>query len=82
MRMIMSIACTQMNMTPAEAFVSATINGAYAVGLGASHGSLEEGKVADLVCHDVSDYREVAYDMSAPRVRWTMKRGQIVYGKE
>jgi imidazolonepropionase len=77
---IVSIACTQMRMTPAEALVSATINGAHAAGVGATHGSLEPGKTADLVCHEAGDWREPAYWFGAPKVRWTMKRGEIVFG--
>jgi len=77
MRTIISIACTQMKMTPAEALVSATINGAHAAGLGATHGSLEVGKAADLVCHDAEDWRETAYWFGAPKIRWTMKRREI-----
>lgn len=80
MRTIISIACTQMKMTPAEALVAATINGAHAAGLGATHGSLEEGKTADLVCHEAEDWREIAYWFGAPKVRWTMKRGDVVHG--
>jgi imidazolonepropionase len=79
MRMIVSIACTQMKMSPAEALVSATINGAHALGLGATHGSLERGKIADIACFDVGDYRELAYWFGAPRTRWVMKRGEIAY---
>lgn len=82
MRLIMSIACTQMKMTPAEALVAATINGAHAAGLGASHGSLEAGKAADLVCHDAEDWRELSYWMGGSKVRWTMKRGELVHGAE
>ena len=80
MRMIVSIACTQMKMTPAEALVAATINGAHAAGVGATHGSLEQGKIADLVCHEAADWREIAYWFGAPKIRWTMKRGEIVHG--
>ncbi|UPT74485.1 MAG: imidazolonepropionase [Elusimicrobiota bacterium] len=79
MRMILSIACTQMKMSPAEALVAATINGAHAAGLGATHGSLEPGKTADLVCFDAEDHRELAYWFGAPKTRWTMKRGELVY---
>ncbi len=80
MRAIISIACTQMKMTPAEALVAATINGAHAAGVAVTHGSLEPGKVADLVCHDVEDWRELAYWFGSPKIRWTMKRGEIVSG--
>lgn len=79
MASIMSIACTQMKFSPAEAWVAATINGAHAAGLGATHGSLETGKQADIVCHDAADHREVPYWFGAPRVKWVMKRGELVF---
>ncbi|MEQ1920785.1 MAG: amidohydrolase family protein, partial [Elusimicrobiota bacterium] len=79
MRMIVSIACTQMKMSPAEALVSATINGAHALGLGATHGSLEPGKIADIACFDAEDHRELAYWFGAPKTRWVMKRGEIAW---
>ncbi|MBI4062176.1 MAG: imidazolonepropionase [Elusimicrobia bacterium] len=79
MRMIVSIACTQMRMSPAEALVSATINGAHALGLGATHGSLERGKTADIACFDAEDHRELAYWFGAPRARWVMKRGEVAW---
>lgn len=79
MRLILSIACTQMRMSPAEALVGATINGAHAAGLGLTHGSLEPGKTADLVCHEAEDYRELAYWFGGARAHWTMKRGEVVY---
>ena len=61
MTMILSIACTHMKMTPAEAISAATINAAYSLGRGGEIGSLEKGKRADFVIHDASDYRELAY---------------------
>jgi imidazolonepropionase len=61
MPMILSLACTQMRMTPAEAITAATINAAYSLGLGSEIGSLEPGKQADFVIHDCGDYRELAY---------------------
>ena len=61
MPMILSLACTQMKMTPAEAVAAATINAAYSLGRGDEIGSLEKGKRADFAIHDASDYRELAY---------------------
>jgi imidazolonepropionase len=61
MPMVLSLACTQMKMTPAEAVTAATINAAYSLGRGDEIGSLEKGKRADFVIHDASDYRELAY---------------------
>lgn len=61
MPMVLSLACTQMKMTPAEAVAAATINAAYSLGRGDEIGSLEKGKRADFAIHDASDYRELAY---------------------
>ncbi|HEX3470116.1 MAG TPA: imidazolonepropionase [Silvibacterium sp.] len=61
MRTIMSLACTQMKMTPAEALTAATINAAYSLNRGAEIGSLEAGKFADFAIHDAEDYRELPY---------------------
>jgi imidazolonepropionase len=61
MPMVLSLACTQMKMTPAEGISAATINAAYSLGRGDEIGSLEKGKRADFVIHDASDYRELAY---------------------
>src|SRR5581483_5197047 len=61
MTMILSLACTQIKMTPAEAISASTINAAYSLGRGDEIGSLERGKRADFVIHDCEDYRELAY---------------------
>ena len=61
MPMILSIAATQMKMTPAEAITACTINAAFSLGLGDEIGSLEAGKRADFVIHDCVDHRELAY---------------------
>ena len=82
MRQIVSIACTQMKMTPAEALVAATVNGAYALDLGKTHGALEPGKQADLLCYDAEDYRELAYYFGTTQAHWVMKKGSIVHSRE
>ena len=61
MSFVLSLACTQMKMTPAEAISAGTINGAWALGLANRKGSLKPGKDADLAIFDVTDYREIAY---------------------
>ncbi|HTM35169.1 MAG TPA: imidazolonepropionase [Terriglobales bacterium] len=61
MTFILSLACTHMKMSPAEAITAATVNGAWAVGMAHRKGSIEPGKDADLAIFDVKDYREIAY---------------------
>jgi len=61
MPMAMSLACTHMKMSPAEAITAATINGAWALRLADRKGSIEPGKDADLAVFAVSNYREIPY---------------------
>src|SRR5262249_5666951 len=63
--MVMSLACTQMRMTPAEALTACTINAAVSLGRGARLGSLAIGKQADLVIFDCQDYRQIPYFFGA-----------------
>ena len=61
MPFVLSAACTHMKMSPSEAIVAATYNGACALRLQGRKGSLEPGKDADIAIFDASDYRELAY---------------------
>ena len=81
MPMILSLACTQMRVTPAEAIVAATINAAYSLRRHDRVGSLEVGKFADLAAFDVDDYREIPYYFGVNHCSLTMKRGQIIYSR-
>ncbi|HZT42229.1 MAG TPA: imidazolonepropionase [Chthonomonadaceae bacterium] len=76
--LMLSFACTQLHLTPAEALVGATLNAAYAAGRGDHLGSLEAGKQADLVIWDADDYRLIPYHMGINLARSVIKRGQIV----
>jgi imidazolonepropionase len=79
MPMILSLACTQMRMTPAEAITAATINAAHSLGLGGEIGSLEAGKRADFVIHDCTDYREIAYFFGVPSAEAVYLDGRAVW---
>jgi hypothetical protein len=61
MPFVLSLACTHMKMTPAEAIAAATINGAWSIRIADRKGSVEPGKDADLAIFGVKDYREIAY---------------------
>ena len=77
MPMAMSLACTQMKMTPAEAIAAATINGAWALRIADRKGSIEPGKDADLAIFDVEDYREIPYWFGANHCFMTILNGVI-----
>jgi imidazolonepropionase len=79
MPMILSLACTQLRMTPGEAITAATINAAFALRRDKRIGSLEAGKQADLAVFAVEDYREIPYYFGMNRCWLTMKRGEIIY---
>ena len=75
MAMAMSLACTHMKMSPAEAIAAATINGAWALRLADRKGSVEAGKDADLAVFDVSDYGEIPYWFGGNRCAMTILNG-------
>jgi imidazolonepropionase len=82
MPMILSLACTQLRMTPEEAIAAATINGAYALRREKKAGSLEIGKQADLAVFEVEDYREIPYYFGMQRCWMTVKSGEIIYMRD
>jgi imidazolonepropionase len=79
MPMAMSLACTHMKMSPAEAVTAATINGAWALRVADRKGSIEPGKDADLALFAVEDYREISYWFGADRCSMTMMSGTVAY---
>jgi imidazolonepropionase len=76
MPMILSLACTQMKMSPAEAIAASTINPAYSLGRNDQIGSLEAGKVANFSIFDCEDYRELAYWFGVQQTHSVYVRGR------
>jgi imidazolonepropionase len=81
MPMAMSLACTHMKMSPAEAIAAATINGAWALRIADRKGSIESGKDADLAEFAVEDYREIPYWFGSNRCSMTVMNGAVVYSQ-
>lgn len=77
--MIMSLACTQMRMTPAESLTACTINAACSLGRATKIGSIEVGKQADLVIFNCQDYRQIPYFFGTNLVNTVIKCGEIIY---
>jgi imidazolonepropionase len=79
MPMILSLACTQMKMSPAEAITAATINAAYSLDRGDHIGSLEHGKAANFSIFDCGDYRELAYWFGFVQAQSIYVRGECLF---
>jgi imidazolonepropionase len=77
MPMILSLACTQMKMSPAEAISASTVNAAYSLSRGDQIGSLEPSKLANFVIFDCEDYRALAYWFGMPQTFAVYIRGQL-----
>jgi imidazolonepropionase len=77
MPFVLSVACTHLKMSPAEAITAATINGACALNLQNRTGSLEVGKDADIAIFNAEDYRELPYWFGVNRCWTTFLRGAV-----
>jgi imidazolonepropionase len=77
MPFVLSLACTHMKMSPAEAISAATINGAWALRLGERKGSIEAGKDADFAVFEADDYREIPYWFASNRCAFTVLNGTL-----
>jgi len=77
MPMAMSLACTHMKMSPAEAIVASTINGAWALRVADRKGSIEPGKDADFAIFSVKDYREIPYWFGVNLCAMTVMSGSV-----
>ena len=77
--LVMTVACLEMMLTPAEALAAVTVNAAHAVGVAADAGSLEPGKLADIVVWRAPDVAQLPYWVGADLVDVVVKRGRVVY---
>ena len=78
MNFILSLACTQMRMTPEEAINAATINGAYAMGISDTHGSITIGKKANLIItKPISSYYQIPYAFGSNLIQDVIINGKI-----
>jgi imidazolonepropionase len=78
MPMVLSLAATQMRITPAESVTAATINAAFSLNRGDRIGSLETGKLANFAIFDCADYRELAYYIGVSQTHSVYVQGERV----
>jgi imidazolonepropionase len=76
--LVMSIACLEMGLSPAETLTAVTINAAHSLGMGEIIGSIEPGKQADLVVWDVPTVEQLPYWLGTRPARTVVKRGRLV----
>ncbi|MBZ5596536.1 MAG: amidohydrolase family protein [Acidobacteriia bacterium] len=79
MQMVISLACSEMGLSPAEAVSAATINAAHALAYGEELGSLEPGKRADVIMLNVEDYRDLSHLFGINHVHMVLKNGEVIY---
>ncbi|QNO14853.1 imidazolonepropionase [Alkalicella caledoniensis] len=77
-QLIMTLACLNMKLTPAQALAAFTINGAHSLNLAGDRGSLEIGKLADIVIFDCTNVDYIPYHFGINHVTDVFKRGKKV----
>ena len=78
MQFVITLACLQMKMTPAEAITASTISAAHSLGLGNDIGSLEIGKKADMLIMDMPSYQYLPYHFGSNNVETVIKNGKVI----
>lgn len=79
MNFMTSIACVQYKLTPEEAINASTLNSAYAMGLGLTHGSITVGKEANLfITKEISDYSFIPYSFANNLIDTVVVGGKII----
>ncbi|WP_396137853.1 imidazolonepropionase [Flavobacterium sp.] len=79
MNFVVATACIKMKMTPEEAINAATINGAYAMGISATHGSITKGKRANIILtKPINSFYELPYAFGTNLIERVMIEGQFI----
>ena len=78
--LVMTIACLELKLSPSEALAAVTVNAAHALGLGDDRGSIEPGRLADLVIWRVPSHAQIPYWVGADLVAAVVKKGRVVVG--
>lgn len=83
MPLTMHLACVNLRMTMEESLVAATINAAASLGRSHTHGSLEPGKVADMLVIDAPRWEHLVYQLGGHDnvIKFVIKNGKIVHRK-
>ena len=76
---VMSLACTQLGLSPAEALAACTVNAAHVLGRADRIGRLEPGYAADIVLLDAPDWRYLAYHLGGEHVAVVVKEGEVAW---
>ncbi len=79
--LVFALACLYMNLTPEEALTALTINGAAAIDRAQTIGSIDKGKLGDLVILEFPSYRFIPYHVGVNTVETVIKKGEIVFTK-
>lgn len=78
MQFVISLACHHFKMLPSEVIVASTINAAHAISRAHEIGSLEVGKLADIIILDVPNHKHLPYHSGVNLVERVIKRGTVV----
>ena len=79
MNFVVATACIKMKMTPEEAINAATINGAYAMGISQTHGSITKGKKANIIItKPLTTYYEMAYSFTSNLIEKVFIEGTVI----
>jgi imidazolonepropionase len=82
MQFVMMLACRLYRLSPEEALIASTLNGAKALRLEHDRGSLEPGKLADLQIWDIPTFEDVIYRLGNNAVETVVKRGSVQVKRE